>query len=373
MLKSMKKILLVFILVSSSMYQYGQIIADHTIVDDYDKIPEYYMNKVKQMWMSIPGASHSLGTLMGLNRLESENSTYAVNRTSSGEPEAYTDQYLRASQSTWGDLDNATGWMYSSYYAEDWFLDANAEAVTKAGIAYCNDNGYDLGALGFLWCYTGTNIDIGSYITTTQAYADYCKTQGYDTKIFFTTGPVDGPFSSGEAGWLMYQNWEEIRGAVKNDPSRILFDYADILCYDDGSDEPYTVTWDGNTYPVGTPTNTLPEEVGHIAAPGKLRLGKAMWWMLARMAGWDGGTTDVDTVLGNEDKVTLMVTDTEIILNFSGFNYSEVSLYDLNGKVVSKELVYSNSCVISIIGLCSGVYLVFLNGVNGNEALKVVL
>ncbi len=30
--------------------------------------------------------------------------------------------------------------------------------------------------------------------------------------------------------------------------------------------------------------------IGHISNAGALRLAKAMWWMLARMAGWDGGT-----------------------------------------------------------------------------------
>jgi hypothetical protein len=30
------------------------------------------------------------------------------------------------------------------------------------------------------------------------------------------------------------------------------------------------------------------EVVGHISAAGALRLGKAIWWMLARIAGWDG-------------------------------------------------------------------------------------
>ena len=29
----------------------------------------------------------------------------------------------------------------------------------------------------------------------------------------------------------------------------------------------------------------------HISEAGAIRLAKAMWWMLARIAGWDGGTT----------------------------------------------------------------------------------
>jgi len=33
--------------------------------------------------------------------------------------------------------------------------------------------------------------------------------------------------------------------------------------------------------------------VGHIGANGALRLAKALWWMLARLAGWDGGVVDL--------------------------------------------------------------------------------
>jgi uncharacterized protein YjdB len=37
-----------------------------------------------------------------------------------------------------------------------------------------------------------------------------------------------------------------------------------------------------------TPTNQGSTGVGHIDAVGALRLAKAMWWLLARIAGWDG-------------------------------------------------------------------------------------
>ena len=34
-------------------------------------------------------------------------------------------------------------------------------------------------------------------------------------------------------------------------------------------------------------------QADHISEAGALRLAKAMWWMLARIAGWDGGTTTI--------------------------------------------------------------------------------
>ena len=37
---------------------------------------------------------------------------------------------------------------------------------------------------------------------------------------------------------------------------------------------------------------TYSEDGDHIGEAGALRLGKALWWMLARMSGWDGVSTD---------------------------------------------------------------------------------
>ncbi|MBE0673426.1 MAG: hypothetical protein IH591_02075 [Bacteroidales bacterium] len=85
-----------------------------------------------------------------------------------------------------------------------------------------------------------------------------------------------------------------MRAYVKADPNRILLDYEDIVCYDDGSSTPHTAVWnyDGidHVYPLITIRNSIPFKGHHISDAGALRLGKAIWWMMARIAGWDGST-----------------------------------------------------------------------------------
>ena len=44
---------------------------------------------------------------------------------------------------------------------------------------------------------------------------------------------------------------QRIRDYVAADATRILFDYADILCYDNNG-TPTTVTWNGHTFPMIT-------------------------------------------------------------------------------------------------------------------------
>jgi hypothetical protein len=347
----MKKVILFLVLSQISLVNFGQIIADHTIVDKFDDIPQYYIDQVKKMFVTVPGESHSQAYRTGLLSLETSYPTYAVSVVESGTPEAYTTTNLRFSRATWGDYSNSSGWIYN-YGEEDWWTNTTAINRTKAGITYCNTHNLNLAAIGFGWCWdmvnystaatadpvygvhwrgtsiggpsgelpwgldaadntlTGNSVNMDTYLSATQNYIDYCTANGYSTKVFFTTGPVDTYFT-GESGYQGHLKHEYIRNYVLADPTRILFDYADILCYDDNG-TPTTTTWSGHTYPTITTTNLGAANVGHIGSAGSIRLAKAIWWMLARMAGWDGGTTTVPvtsiTVTGAGGATTISTT-----------------------------------------------------------------
>ena len=298
----MRKVILLLILVQISLIDYGQIIANHTIVDEYDKIPQQYLDAVKKMFVSVPGESHSEAYRTGALLLEQANATYAVSVVESGTPEAYTDTNLRLNRATWGNYANETGWQYSNQSidfgggeAYDYVFNATQAARVNAGLAYAHANDLTISAFGIGYCYwDGWYL---SYITAVQAFIDYCAANSIPTKVFFTTGPVDNYMADAtEAAYNSSLRWEYIRSYVNADASRILFDYADILCYNDAG-ELETKTWDGHTFNVIHPDNmtggvgTLGS--GHIGGLGCSRIAKAMWWMLARMAGWDGGTNNI--------------------------------------------------------------------------------
>ena len=267
----------------------GPIIADHTVVDKYNDIPQRWIDSVKTMWVSIAGESHSLAYRTGAQLLENQNSKFAVSIRESGTPDPYTTNNLRLSRATWGDLNNSSGWIYG-YGEEDWYTSTTAINRTKAGLDYCNNNGPVLAALGFGWCWDPDEqveaMDV--YNEVTQEYDEYCRTNDYLTKVFFTTGPVDATNASGIVGYYKYLAYEAIRNYVSQIDNAVLFDYADILCYDDDGTGPNTASYNGNVFPIITQDNVSPEQTGHISNTGALRLGKALWWMLARIAGWDG-------------------------------------------------------------------------------------
>ena len=317
----MQKIILFVLSIFISATSFSQIIADHTVVDRYDDIPQQYIDEVKKMWLVYAGESHSAAIRTGLALLESINPKFQVNITEAGTPESYTDSHLRASCATWGDLTRSTGWIYS-YGEEDWFTSSTAINRTKSGITYCNTHSLVIAAMGLGWCWDteiNTTDEFNLYLNATDEYITHCTNNSYSTKVFFTTGTVDG--YTGLTGYSKHLGYELIRAHVSGGNNRILFDYADILCYDDNSEVPNTTSYDGHVYPIITTTNSLPEQTGHISNAGALRLAKAMWWMLARIAGWDGGEGSVPvsgiTVTGaggastiTQDKGTLALTAT---------------------------------------------------------------
>jgi hypothetical protein len=303
------------------------IIANHNAVDAFDNIPQQYIDEVKKMWLSYAGESHASAIRRGMELLETSDATYAVNITESGTPEAATTNHLRVSSAMWGDHDNSSGWQYL-YGEEDWWTNSTAISRTKASLSYCHNNGPALTAVGFGWCWdatwinglggtqdpvyytrwAGSSVDgpdgnlrwgldsgIDTYINATQEYIDYCATNGIATKIIWTTGPIDNDSSmnTGEIGYQQYLKYQRIRNHVNSLSSGYFFDFADILSYND-SNQLATTTWtDGNsvlqTFPLMHADNYVTwDNSYHFGSIGAIRLAKAMWWLLARMAGWNG-------------------------------------------------------------------------------------
>ncbi len=319
----MKKIIIISILAQLSLIQFGQIIADHSIVDDFDKIPASYMAEVKKMMIYMAGASHSDAYRSGLARLEEMYPAYSVNISNN---EAYTTNYLRANTGTeymqegpwfcwyaypeasrpswWRTVENiiqnyhdnnrnlrviAFGWcwdMAGGYPSNGWDPVYGCRWWGSSVDGPDGDTGWGLDASDY--SLTGNRVSLKTYLDAVEYYRNYCNTHNItETEVIYTTAPLITSALGGEACWSGQVKHEAIRAWVKADPTRILFDYADILAYDNNGQQT-TGTWDGHTYQAITPTNLLPEQTGHISYVGAVRLAKAQWWLLARIAGWDG-------------------------------------------------------------------------------------
>jgi hypothetical protein len=224
------------------------------------------------------------------------------------------------------------------YGEEDFWTNSTALSRTKAGLLYCKNNGFDLFALGFGWCWdatwqnapggsydpvfhtrwagasvngpdgnrrwglddgdyslTNNRVSMRTYIRAMHEYIDYCAANNIPTKMIWTTGPVDNEsnWAIGESGYQQYLKYEYLRNHIDSLNEAYFLDFADILCYNDAGVQ-RTTTWTDNnntvqTFPMIHEDNmTTWDNSYHFGSNGALRIGKAMWWLLARMAGWDG-------------------------------------------------------------------------------------
>ncbi len=311
---------------NNSAHAVSSMLIDHTSVELYDDIPDYYLNKVKEMRLNLLGESHAQAYGTGLSLLQAQDSKFAV--INSGSPAAPVNDKLRFDRGYSPNLDGN----YVTHNGEAiWYTNSSNQQDVKDYINWSNtsSSGRPIAAIGFGWCWDmtrntpsayldpvynvhwygssvggpdgdkpwglddddstgiGNSINMNTYLEATNDYRKYINNHNQDTEVFFTTGPIDngGGGNTGERGYQRYLKHEHIRNYV-NIHNFTLFDYADILAHNDAGVKA-TTTWDGHTFPIIHPDNAG-NDTGHISNAGALRLGKAIWVMMARFAGWDG-------------------------------------------------------------------------------------
>ena len=351
----MKKIALFVLSIFFSATSISQIIADHTVVDRYVDIPQQYIDEVKKMLVDIAGESHSGGYQIGMNLLEAYDSRFQVT-TYDGYIPGITSSNLRLGR-------------HALVGEADFYTSLTARNQYKIHITAQNTSGNPYSVIGFGWCWdmtwlntpggvidpvhrvrwagssiggpngnlrwgldaddqalTGNSVCMDTYLNAVEEYNRHCSTNGYATKVIFTTGPVDdgyGIMAGTENGFQREIKHDYIRDFVRGSSARILFDYADILCWNNNGVQCITNWNDGGT--IRPHANIHPdnmkdydgswniishsEDGDHIGEVGALRLAKAMWWLLARIAGWDGGEGSIPvtgiTVTGEGGATTI--------------------------------------------------------------------
>ncbi|MBN1880254.1 hypothetical protein JW823_09115 [bacterium] len=277
-----------FTMTGSITWAQERIIINHNCTD-LTQIPAYWIEAAKDLTLHYAHTSHGSQLMSGAQTLETINSTYTIavrEASSMGLPAQTTPPSVRVWDGTVG----------TTYVTPDLYWESEAGRTTTRSIAATGD--YDFS----MWSFCGelswqSTSWVQSYLDTMlQLESEYPG-----MRFILMTGHTDG---SGVEGTLN-QNNNLIR-QFAHDNNMVLFDFADIESWNpDGVSYLPLYCTDSGDYNGGNwCTEWCSAHSGHdlctycdCAHSTSLICnlkGNAFWWMMARLAGWEGSPT-VDT------------------------------------------------------------------------------
>lgn len=263
------------------------IVADHKAVQHFQRIPYHWLLKAREWTIHYAHTSHGAQVWQGLENLETQNPKYGFARRESGTeglPPVENPPVLRMYDGNPPD----------TYIGpEDYWSTLEGRDRTRA---VANTGKYHFSM--WAWCGQVSEAqpaDIQSYLDTLHQF----EIQYPSMRFIYMTGHLDGTGSAGN----LHQRNQQIRDycAANN---KVLFDFADIERYNpDGMDfldlgatdecdyNDWTANW-ADEWCAAHPGSPLcdPCEHGceHSRSLNCNMKARAFWWMMARLAGWNG-------------------------------------------------------------------------------------
>lgn len=286
----------------------GGLIIDHTCID-LNSIPTEWIDAAQDnVTIHYAHTSHGGQVTTGLSRLESTNATFDASIGSGVLP---TDE---------GVLCILDGNPPHSYITPELYWQGeSARVITQNTI----DNNPTLTVSLWSWCTQLNYYDEAG----TQEYLDAMTTLETAnpgiTFVYMTSNAQE----DGSTGYNRWVNNEMVRQyCLDND--KILFDFADLDCWSNGGQNTYA-------YDPGDGTLQIPiehedfngNEAGHTTYTSCEQKGRAFWWLVAMLAGWNASNTTTTTTSGTSTGTT--TTGTTTSTTGSGTATDQLPMYNI--------------------------------------------
>ncbi len=274
----------------------SSIIVDHTSVELFDQIPDEYITAAKNLKMFYMDRSVGSNINDGLTCLAYPNTASAPSHCK--RPDATTAELTpdaKYDRTNWEYVfwDGDCGMWYNKIKC---FMD-RVDAVRT-----------NFDVMSFQFSYL--EVMDGSGIADPQTgyfadnrYYDYSDMEALEARYPDKTFVHWTTSLARSIGTQESKDFNEQMRSYARTYNKVLFDVADILSHDPDGNPCYdnrdgvTNPDDGQSIPAICPQYTSEREGGHLGSysAGKIRVAKAFWVLMARIAGWEPGTPPTQT------------------------------------------------------------------------------